>query len=245
MSDTLLIIPAYNEAECLGPLLAEVRAVPLSLDIVVVDDGSSDRTGEVARAGGAEVLSLACNLGVGGAVQTGFAYACARGYRYAVRCDADGQHTPSEIPSLLEPLKAGTADLVVGSRFKGSGDVGSTWVRTIGIRALSAFLTTICQAPVTDPTSGFQAANSMMMRFFADCYPAEYPEPEALALLRRQGYSFVEVPATFRPRSAGTSSISGWDTLYYAMKVFLALAIDRARPVDRALARHRQQERPV
>lgn len=239
MPDTVLIIPAYNEADCLGPLLAEVRRVSLPMDVVIVDDGSSDRTRDVARAAGAEVLSLACNLGVGGAVQAGFAYACERGYAYTVRCDADGQHDPAQIPALLAPLRAGAADLVVGSRFKGEGDVKSTWVRTLGIRGLSAFLSAICRASVTDPTSGFQAANRVMTCFFARCYPAEYPEPEALALLRRQGYRFVEVPATFRKRTAGISSISGWGTLYYAMKVFLALMIDRARPVDRALSRHR------
>jgi len=232
LSEAVIIVPAFNEEESIPYVLQEIREHVPKLDIVVVSDGSVDRTAVLARKEGAHVLDLPCNLGVGEAVQAGFRYAFERGYAYAVRCDGDGQHSPGEIARLLEVLRDEDVDLVVGSRFLGSQDFASSFVRSFGIRCLSWFLSAICRRKITDPTSGFQALNRPLLLFFSRFYPTDYPEPEALALIRRQGYSFKEVPATFRERKAGHSSIGGWGTLYYAFKVFLALLVDRARPVD-------------
>lgn len=244
-TETLLILPAFNEEASLAKLLPEIRAAEPELDILVVSDGSTDGTSALAHQNGCIVLDLPCNLGVGGAVQAGFAYAFQAGYRYAVRCDADGQHPPSEIRAVMEELRRGTADVVIGSRFLGSSACRSHWVRRLGIVALSRFLSVICRATVTDPTSGFQGVNRVAMNFFARCYPSEYPEPEALALLRRQGFAFREVGVRFRDRLAGISTIDGWGTLYFAFKVFLALCVDRARHVDSRLSRSALLERSL
>jgi hypothetical protein len=236
-SDTVVIVPAFNEEKCIASVLDEVREYEPGLDVVVVNDGSSDRTSSVARGRGAVVLDLPCNLGVGDAVQAGLIYAFENGYRYAVRCDGDGQHSPADIGRMLAVLREQEVDLAIGSRFLGEQLYPGTFVRSLGISCLSWFLSRICRQRVTDPTSGFQAFNRPIMYFFSRSYPKDYPEPEALALLRRQGYTYVEVPASFRERMAGTSTIGSWETLYYAVKVFLALLVDRARPIDARYAR--------
>ena len=194
MNDTVIIIPAYNEEACLGTLLDEIIALELPIDIVVVSDGSTDQTGPIAKKHGAVLIDLPCNLGVGGAVQAGYAYAHAEGYQYTLRCDADGRHPPSEISRMLAEIKKGEADLVVGSRFLGTGEYTTdSMTRMVGVQALAKLLSVICRAKVTDPTSGFHAMSRLMTHFFAFHYPSEYPEPEALALMRRQGYTFKEV----------------------------------------------------
>lgn len=240
---TVVIVPAFNEEASIGAVVDEVRRFVPGMDIVVINDGSSDRTAQVAASHGAIVLDLPCNLGVGGAIQAGFRFAFEQGYDRVVRCDGDGQHDPVGILPLLGALEANPGiDLVIGSRFLAEESYTSTLFRHMGIRALSAMLTAICRKRVTDPTSGFQATNRALMYLFSRWYPTDYPEPEALALLRRQGYDFCEVPAVFRSRRAGQSSIRGWGTLYYVIKVFLALVVDRARPVDERYARSRVAE---
>ena len=229
---TAIILPAFNEEESLGKLLSELREVVGDMEIVVINDGSSDCTAEVARAGGATVLDLACNVGVGGAVQAGLKYCLQAGYDVVLRCDADGQHPPSQVPVLLKALEKRDDDMVIGSRYLEIESFRSTAVRRAGIRCLCYMLSTICRAPVSDPTSGFFAIRKNLMHLFAECYPSDYPEPEALALMRRQGFSFSEVPVIFKEREAGVSSIGNWGTLYYAIKVGLALVVGRARPVN-------------
>ena len=235
--DTVILIPAYNEEESIASLLAEIHGYLPDSDVVVINDGSADQTAVVARKNGAEVLDLPCNLGVGGAVQAGFRYACENGYEYAIRCDGDGQHPPSEMKKLIEAMRTNNVDLVIGSRFLGEGGYKSTWIRYCGIHGLAAFLSAICRRKVTDPTSGFQILNRPLLYFFSNVYPMDYPEPEALALMRREGYDFCEVATAFRERMAGTSTIGRWGTLYYVFKVFLALLVDRARPIDVRYAR--------
>jgi glycosyltransferase involved in cell wall biosynthesis len=229
-SDTAVVIPAFNEERSLPALLRAVQESVPEADIVVVNDGSTDRTAEVARASGAILLDLACNMGVGTAVQAGFRYARDHGYEWAVRLDADGQHPPEAIPALLEHSRHTGADLTLGSRFLTDGGYRSTRFRCLGIRCLAFFLSVICRRWVTDPTSGFQVLNRPLLHFFAEVYPVDYPEPEALAILRRHGYDFAEVPVAFRERASGRSSIRGWGTFYYMTKVFVALAIDRMKP---------------
>jgi len=242
MNDTAIIIPCYNEEECIGGLLSEIETHLSGVDIVVIDDGSKDTTSAQAKAAGAVVLHLAHNLGVGGAVQAGFIYCFNAGYKRVVRIDGDGQHPPSEIRKLLEASDKSDADMVIGSRFLGEGDFKSTTVRFLGIKILASMISWICRKKVTDPTSGFFVVKRKLLYYFSHRYPEDYPEPEALALLRRQGYDYHEVGVTFRPRLHGNSSIRKWGTFYYALKVGLALLVGRARPVDRRFARHAIQD---
>jgi len=237
---TLLLLPAFNEEPSVGAVVRACRsALPFS-EVLVVDDGSSDATGAEARAAGARVLRLPCNLGVGAAVQAGLQWAAERGFKRVVRLDSDGQHDPVEIPKLLARQAETGADLVVGSRFlPGSDFGGSTAARRLGNRALAKFLSLICQARVTDPTSGFWCVRGPLIRYFAWEYPCDYPEPEALALLRRQGYRFAEAPVRVLPREHGTSHIRTAGMLYFAMRVGLALLADRVRPVNRRFANRR------
>lgn len=235
--NTLVIVPAYNEEACIAETIADIRRCLPGTAVLVVDDGSTDRTSALAREAGAMALTLPCNLGVGGAVQAGFVFAAEKRYRYVVRLDADGQHPPGVLRDLLNALHMSGVDMVVGSRFLGETAYRGTGVRHVGIRCLACFLSLICRQRVTDPTSGLYAIDRKLLFFFARSYPSEYPEPEALALLRRQGYEFLEIPASFQPRRHGVSSIDGWGTFYYMVKVFLALVVDRARPVDPQYAR--------
>lgn len=238
LRQSLVLIPAFNEEAAIPGLLQEVRAIAPETDIVVINDCSGDRTLTVARRHGAAVLNLPCNLGVGGAVQAGFRYARDRGYQYVIRCDGDAQHPPGEIPKLVAAMQAGDVDLVVGSRFLEEESYKSTALRSIGIRGLAFMLSVICRTRVTDPTSGFQMLNRPMLCCFAHSYPLDYPEPESIALLHRQGYQFKEVATKFRPRMTGKSSIKSWGAIYYMFKVGLALLVDRARTVDPRYARH-------
>lgn len=232
----LVLIPALNEEASIGTLVAEVRTC-VEADVLVVDDGSKDETRQRAERAGAIVLSLPCNLGIGGAVQTGFRYALENGYDRVVRIDGDGQHPPGEIPVLIECMDRTKADLVVGSRFLGEVEYQNTALRSAGIRFLSLFLSAICRKKVTDPTSGFHLFNRLLIWYFSRSYPTEYPEPESLALIRRQGYSFEEVGVGFRNRVTGRSSLNSVSSLYFALKVTIALLTDRARGVDQRFAR--------
>lgn len=232
MSKDAVIIPAFNEEGSIGDLIAELKQWVPDLDVIVISDGSSDSTASLTRARGVTVLDLPCNLGVGGAVQTGFKYAYEKGYRYVIRVDGDGQHPPAEIPKLLKIMEREEADLIIGSRFKGKKGFVSNLVRYLGIKMLALFLSWICRSRITDPTSGFWIVNRKLLHYFAHDYPTEYPEPEAIALLRRYGFIFREEPVDFRPRTSGRSSIGTWGTVYYMMKVGLALLVDRIRPID-------------
>jgi len=243
-TNTVIVVPAYNEEASIGALLAEIRQQVPGIGVVVVNDGSEDGTAAVARGAGATVLDLPCNLGVGGAVQTGFRYAYEKGYQFVLRCDGDGQHPPSEVPRLVSAMNTANVDMVIGSRFLGTNGYKSTFFRNCGITGLAFALSLICRQRVTDPTSGFQMLNRRIMYAFSRSYPVEYPEPEALALARRQGYEFLEVPVSFRERRAGQSSIVGWGTLYFALKVFLALVVDRTRPVDCRYAKFNMESNP-
>lgn len=220
-----LIVPAYNEARNLPGLAEALRVHAPDCDVVVVDDGSADDTARVAAAIGWVVLRLPMNLGIGGAVQAGYLWAWERGYDVAVQIDGDGQHDPSFLGALLAPLASGAADVVIGSRFLSGGGFRSTAVRRAGIAYLSWFLRVRCGARVTDPTSGFRAAGRDAIEQFARCYPSDYPEPEAIALARRAGLRIAEVPVRMRERTHGRSSIDPWRTLYYLVKVSLALVL--------------------
>ena len=238
-----VVIPAYNEEKSIGPLLEELRAAQPDALPIVVSDGSADRTAQTALAAGAVVLDLPCNLGVGGAVQAGMRHAWDLGFRTVARIDGDGQHPPAQIAALLGALGRTGADLVIGSRYLGPkrGVQGSTLLRNLGNRLLARFLSRICRCRITDPTSGFWCVRGGLLEYFAHDFPCEYPEPEAIALSRRQGYEIAETPVTIRARAFGTSSIRTIGTLYFALRVGLAIVADRVRPIDRRFAKHRSR----
>jgi glycosyltransferase involved in cell wall biosynthesis len=242
LEKAVAILPAYNEVANIASVIDEFSTLFPSLPVVVVNDASTDGTSAAARDAGAIVLDLPCNLGVGGAVQAGLQYAYAAGFEYAIRCDADGQHPIAGIQALVRAMVSEEVDMVIGARAQGENTTKTTVARRAGILYLAFFLSRICKHKVTDPTSGFMLINRLLMRFFSHLYPFEYPEPEALALVRRQGYSFCEAPVQFEARRNGTSSIGATGALYYALKVTLALIVDRARPVDRRYDRQALKE---
>ncbi|MBW7475103.1 glycosyltransferase family 2 protein [Paenibacillus oenotherae] len=227
--EILIIIPAYNEAEGIRQVIAEIRdAVPYA-DILVVNDGSSDHTGLLAKLEGALVANLSCNLGIGGAVQTGYRYAAARGYTFAAQMDGDGQHNPADFARMLAAARSMNADMVVGSRFVEKQGFQSTAIRKVGIRLLSGLLTGLLGRRVTDPTSGYRICGRRAIALFAREYPTDYPEVEALVLLDNFQYSFHEIPVVMSERSTGTSSITSLKSVYYMVKVILAVLITRSK----------------
>jgi glycosyltransferase involved in cell wall biosynthesis len=222
----IAIVPALNEAHSVQRVIDELRAFDPGLDVVVIDDGSADGTADAAAAKGAYVVRLPFNLGIGGAVQTGFKFAFERGYDIAVRVDGDGQHDPAQLALLLGPVLRGEADIVVGSRFASEGDgYLSSRSRRIGIRILAAVVSRIVGQRVTDTTSGFQALNRHGVALFARDYPHDYPEVEATVMVFRHRLRMQEVPVTMRARGGGQSSITALRSIYYMVKVLLAIFV--------------------
>ena len=227
----LVVVPAFNEERSLASVAEDLRRHAPFASICVVDDGSTDGTARVARSVGLHLLRLPVNLGIGGAVQTGFLYAREQGFDVVVQFDGDGQHDAASLPGLLDPIVRGDADLVIGSRFLGEDSFRSTLSRRLGIRYLSAVIRLRCGRKVADVTSGFRATGRAGIALFACTYPADYPEPEAIALAARAGLRVLEVPARMRERRHGRSSITLLRSLYYFVKVPVALLLlpDQAR----------------
>jgi glycosyltransferase involved in cell wall biosynthesis len=221
------IVPALNEAENIGRVIDELRAFDPGLDIVVVDDGSLDGTAQAAAVNGARVVRLPFNLGIGGAVQTGFRFAFENAYDIAVRVDGDGQHDPAQLDRVLAPLLSGEADIVVGSRFAATGADGyrSSRTRRVGIRLLAWVVSRIVGQRLTDTTSGFQALNREGIALFARDYPHDYPEVEATVMVFRHRLRLTEVPVEMRERGGGRSSITALRSIYYMVKVLLAIFV--------------------
>ena len=231
--ELLVIVPAYNEEESLPAVLAEIREAVPDAEILVVNDGSTDATSRVARAAGVLVADLPINLGIGGAMQTGYRFARSRGHAVAVQVDADGQHDPREIPKLLAPIREGRASLVVGSRYVAPSAYRSTAPRRVGTALLSWIVARLTGVTVRDTTSGFRAADRRVIDAYARLYPADYPEAEALVYLHRQGLRIAEVPVTMRERRGGRSSITARRAAYYMAKVPIASMIGALRGRER------------
>lgn len=227
--EVLIIMPAYNEAEGIRRVIAWIREQIPYADILVVNDGSADDTGRLAAQEGAIVLNLSVNLGIGGAVQTGYRFAELNGYKYAAQMDGDGQHNPLDFAKLLETIRMTNADMVVGSRFVEKQGFQSTLARRMGIVILAKLLTGLLRRPVTDPTSGYRLCGERAISLFAKDYPTDYPEVEALVLLDNHRLQFREVPVVMNERLAGTSSISSFKSIYYMIKVILAVLITKSK----------------
>jgi glycosyltransferase involved in cell wall biosynthesis len=221
----LAVVPALNEAGSVEAVIREIRAQDPDFEVLVVDDGSTDATSDVAAAAGAHVITLPFNVGIGGAVQTGYQYALEHGFEIAIQVDGDGQHDPSEIRRVLEPILDGRADLVVGTRFVTGGGYRGTRLRRVGIRIFAAVVSLMVGQRVSDTTSGFRAINRKALRLFAAEYPHDYPEVESIVLLSRHGLRMLEVPVQMRVRETGASSITTLRAGYYMIKVLLALFI--------------------
>ncbi len=228
----LVVVPAHNEEASLAATLAEVRAKAPSVDVLVVDDGSRDGTTRVAREAGVPVVRHPVNLGVGGALQTGFRWAYEHGYEVGVQLDADGQHDPAYLEALLEPVLAGRCDVSIGSRFVSASGYRAPWNRRLGMLLFSAIVRMALGRPITDTTSGFRAYNRAVMGVCQHDFPKDFPDAPLLIALARRGFRLDEVPVVMRERQAGQSFYTLGKQLYYPYKNLLAslMALIR-RPV--------------
>ena len=230
----LVIIPAYNEEESILKTVQSIldyreqRQLDFVLDYIVINDGSTDRTKEILDSHHLNAIHLISNLGIGGAVQTGYKYAARHGYDVAVQFDGDGQHDITSLPSLLEPIKGGKADLVIGSRFVGDvrSEFQTTFMRRFGINVISFMMKLVTGQKIYDTTSGYRLANKEIIAQFAKRYPRKYPEPESTVSLLVNGYRVQEAPVSMNERSGGVSSIRFFKTVDYMIKVVLAIIID-------------------
>ena len=227
MSKVLLIIPAYNEEESLRSLIEEIKTVCSGMDYLVVNDCSSDDTERLLEELGANYITLPCNMGIGGAVQSGYRYAAQNGYDIAIQIDGDGQHDVRFVKDMVKLIEDKQADVVIGSRFIDKEGFQSSQARRIGIRILSMLIRLICGAKVKDVTSGFRAVNRRFIELFAENYPDDYPEPEVLVTAKLYGAVINEVPVVMRERTTGKSSINLKRSIYYMIKVSLAIIICR------------------
>lgn len=229
--EILIIVPAYNEEESLPGVIRDLREHMPAAHVVVVNDGSRDRTAMIARNLGVTLLDLPFNLGIGGAMQTGYSYAVRNDYDIAVQFDGDGQHRAEEIKKLIEPLATGKADIVIGSRFLTSGGYKTPVFRKLGIGIFSFVLSRVLDITVTDSTSGFRAANRRVFEFFSRTYPDDYPEVESLVLLHKVNLRMTEVDVAMSERTGGRSSITPMRSIYYMTKVLMAIFIDLIKKV--------------
>lgn len=222
----MIIVPAYNEQASVGQVVREIRETVHEAPVVVIDDCSTDATATVAREAGAQVLSLPHHLGLGGGVQAGYKLAYELGYDYVIRVDGDGQHDPRDIPRIYEALRTSACQMVIGSRFLDGDSAHTSFVRRLGVSFFRLVLRPILGKPVRDPTSGFVGVNRAALQVFSSSFPLEYPEIEALVVLQRRAFQFVEVPCKMRPRLGGRSTITAVKSIYYILHVLLGVFVN-------------------
>ena len=227
-----VVVPAFNEERSIARVVLRVQQAVPAAHIVVVNDGSGDNTALYAHEAGATVVTLPVNLGIGGAVQVGYQYALRNGFKIAIQVDGDDQHDPSEIERLLDLISQDDADMTVGSRWLGRGDYLAPVSRRIGMRLLAKLVRWRVGGSFTDTTSGFRAVNRRGIELFAKLYPTDFPEVESLVLAKRHGLRLREVPVQMSPRSHGQSSIGGVRSVYYMVRVTVALLLGGLNPPE-------------
>lgn len=225
----LAIIPAFNEEKSIHSVIRKLKDCS-SVDILVVDDGSHDKTAERAAQEGVTVIRLPFNLGIGGAMQTGYMYARNNNYDIAIQVDADGQHDPEYLEKLIKPVIDGKCDMAIGSRYVRRTAYKSSISRRAGMVFFSWLIHLLTGNIIKDTTSGFRAVNKKIIEYFADNYPTDYPEVDVLVRLYKKGFQMLEVPVEMKERQCGRSSITPLKSLYYMIKVSLALFINSLRP---------------
>lgn len=223
----LIIIPAYNEEANILQVCKKIKEYDKNLDYIVINDASTDNTLKICRENNLKHINLIHNLGIGGAVQTGYKYAYQNNYDIAIQFDGDGQHDETYIENLCKPIIEGKCNLCIGSRYLDDTTSGfkSTFMRRLGKNILSLILKITCHKKITDPTSGFRAADKQIIQLFASDYPTDYPEPESIVNILKQGYKVEEVPVNMKERTGGKSSIRVWKSAQYMIKVSLAIII--------------------
>ena len=225
----LIIIPAYNEEANIVKTVESIERDAVGFDYIVINDCSTDRTKEICEEHGFHYVDLPINLGIGGAVQTGYKYAWENGYDMAVQVDGDGQHDPEFLELMAEYLETHQVDMVIGSRFIEKQGFQSSGMRRVGIRFFSGLIRVMTGKTITDPTSGLRMAGRNVIELFSKDYPRDYPEPESVVAILRKGLKVAEVPVVMREREGGVSSISMKKSVYYMVKVTLAILIERIR----------------
>lgn len=227
----LLIVPSYNEEENVlnnyKKILEYNKNNKIKYDIIIINDGSKDKTEEICIENKIPHISLIHNLGIGGAVQTGYKYAQENDYDIAVQFDGDGQHDINYVKNIIKPIINGQANMVIGSRFldKNSSEFKSSWARRIGINIISFFIKLVTGKKIYDTTSGFRAVDKNLIKLFADNYPVEYPEPVSTTEVLKKKYQIEEVPVSMNERENGVSSIKAWKNIYYMINVVLSILI--------------------
>jgi glycosyltransferase involved in cell wall biosynthesis len=226
----LLVIPCYNESKSLGSLLAEIASLNAGCETLVVDDGSTDQTYEIANDANYR-LKLLTNLGIGGAVQSGIKFAATRGFDFCIQIDGDGQHPPDQIAALLDAQKRSGANIVIGSRYLQGSTYCSTWSRRLGSRIIGRAIGLLYNVPtITDPTSGMRVMDHLAISYFSQQYPHDFPEPISLAWALRSGLTMHECPVEMRAREHGKSSISGLKSFAYMVRVLAYIVLSKFRP---------------
>ncbi len=225
----LVIIPAFNESESIKDTVREIISKAPDFDYVVVNDCSTDNTLQILIDEGFNYLDLPVNLGIGGAVQAGYRYAEENGYDIAVQVDGDGQHDPEYLGKMAEELEKSEADMIIGSRFIEKEGFQSSALRRVGIKYFTGLIKIVTGKTVTDPTSGLRMIGRNVIEEFADKYPRDYPEPESVVAILKHRRKVVEIPVKMRERQGGTSSIHMWKSVYYMIKVTIAILIERVR----------------
>jgi glycosyltransferase involved in cell wall biosynthesis len=233
-TDILILIPAFNEQLSIGEVVKGVRSYLERARILVVDDGSSDRTSTVAQEAGACVVRHPFNLGVGTALQTGYKYAVQNGFSYVIQLDADGQHSPSFLPRFIEKLRETEADLIIGSRFLAGNTTRIPFARKAGNALFAWIVTVLIGEKLSDPTSGFRALKSTVLQFcIGDTYGFDYPDADFLLTIHKMGFRIEEIPIDVLERRNGISQHHGLKPIYYTIKMFLSIFITLIRPKGR------------
>jgi len=228
----LTIIPAYNEEKSIADVISQIKLNLPEIDIVAVNDGSSDATSAKAESAGARVINLPFNLGIGGAMQTGYLYAKNNKYDIAIQVDGDGQHNPVYIHNLMEPIIEGKVDMVIGSRFIKKTYYKPSLARKAGIVFFSSLVRFLTNQKVKDATSGFRVVNKEIIQYFSNYYPTDYPEVDVLVKLYRKGFKVIEMPVEMQERKTGKSSITPLRSIYYMVKVTISLLIGSLKIAD-------------